>query len=81
MCLLGMPYGYYQLVRFLALAGFAILAKHANQKNDQTGTIVYIFLAVLFQPLIKIPLGRDIWNVVNVIVAVGLIGSLFSKRK
>lgn len=76
-CLLDMPYGYFQLVRFLALAGFAMLANHAYQKNDQTGTIANIALAVLFQPLIKIPLGREIWNIVDVIVAIGLIASIF----
>lgn len=80
-CLLDMPYGYFQLVRFLALAGFAILANQANQKNDQTGTFVYIALAVLFQPLIKIPLGRGIWNIVDVIVAAGLIASIFMPGK
>ena len=76
-CLLNMPYGYFQLVRYLALVGFAILANHANQKNHQTGTIVYLSLAVLFQPLIKIPLGREIWNMVDVMVASGLIASIF----
>ena len=80
-CLLDMPYGYFQLIRFLALAGFSILANHANQKNDQTGTIVYIALAVLFQPLIKIPLGRELWNIVDVIVAIGLIASIFIPGK
>jgi hypothetical protein len=79
-CLLDMPFGYFQLVRFLALAGFALLASNANQRGDQTGTIVYIILAVLFQPIFKIPLGREIWNIVDVMVAVGLIGSLFSKK-
>lgn len=81
LCLLYMPYGYFQLVRFLALAGFAILAKHAYQRNDQTETILYIALAVLFQPLIKIPLGREIWNIVDVVVALGLIVSIFIHGK
>lgn len=78
---MDMPYGYFQLVRFMALAGFAILANHARQRNDQTGTIVYIALAILFQPLIKIPLGREIWNFVDVIVAIGLIASIFIPGK
>ena len=80
-CLLGMPFGYFQLVRFLALAGFAILANHAYQRNDQTGTIAYMALALLFQPLFKIPLGREIWTIIDVIVAIGLIASIFLKSK
>jgi len=78
-CLLQMPYGYFQLVRFVGLLGFAILAYQASEQPNKTEMIVYICLAVLFQPLIKIPLGREIWNIVDVIVGIGLIGSIFLK--
>lgn len=44
-------------------------------------TIVYVGLAILFQPLIKISLGRELWNIVDVIVGVGLIVSIFVKPK
>ena len=43
--------------------------------------IIYIALALLFQPFLKVALGRTIWNVVDVAITVGLIGSLFVKRK
>ena len=78
LCLLDMPYGYYQLVRFVALVGFAILAYNANEQGQKTEAIIYVCLAILFQPLIKIALGRDIWNVVDVVVGIGLILSLFT---
>ena len=80
-CLLDMPYGYYQLVRFLALLGFSILAYDASREENKTEMIIYIGLAILFQPIVKISLGREIWNVVDVIVALGLIASLFVKPK
>ncbi len=76
-----MPYGFYQLVRFSGLVGFAILAYQANQQNKQTEMIVYGGLALLFQPFFKIALGRQVWNIVDVVVAVGLILSLFVKPK
>jgi predicted membrane protein len=76
-CLADMPYGYYELVRFLALAAFGYLAFEARNKN-QNIVIVYILLALLFQPFFKLSLGRTIWNVVDVIVGVGLIYSVFS---
>jgi hypothetical protein len=81
LCLADMPYGYYQLVRFIALAGFLLLAYCANQQKKQTEIIIYIALALLFQPLFKITLGRTLWNVVDVVVAAGLIISLFIKNK
>lgn len=80
-CLLDMPYGYYQFVRFAALIGFGILAYQANQQEKQTETIVYGALALLFQPFFKVSLGREIWNVVDVIVGIGLLLSLFKKQK
>ncbi|MEI2756770.1 MAG: DUF6804 family protein [Chitinophagaceae bacterium] len=81
LCLADMPYGYYQLVRFVALIGFAILAYKANEQGQKTEAIIYVCLAILFQPLIKIALGREIWNVLDVIVGVGLIASIFIKPK
>ena len=50
LCLLDMPYGYYQLVRFVALAGFAILAYKANEKGQKTEAIGSAFTqAVVFE--------------------------------
>ncbi len=81
LCLAKMPYGYYQFVRFAGLIGFAILAYQANQQNKQTEMIVYGALALLFQPLFKIALGRELWNIVDVIVGIGLTVSIFIKTK
>ena len=80
LCLLDWPYGYYQFVRFAAMVGFAYLAFNANQKQNSTQVFFYIALALLFQPFFKIALGRVLWNVVDVIVAVGLVGSLFYNK-
>lgn len=81
LCLAKMPYGYYQFVRFAGIIGFAILAYQANQQNKQTEMIVYGALALLFQPLFKIALGRELWNIVDVIVGIGLTVSIFIKPK
>lgn len=80
LCLLDMPYGYYQLVRFAALIGFGVLAYKANEQKKQTEMIIYGALALLFQPFFKIALGREMWNVVDVIIGIGLIGSLIMNR-
>ena len=75
-----MPYGFYQLVRFVALIGFGILAFKANEQDKKTEMIIYGGLALLFQPFFKIVLGRQIWNIVDVIVGIGLIASLIMKE-
>ena len=73
LCLLDMPYGYYQLVRFIAMSVFAIYAYHYKENKENILSIIYICLALLFQPFIKITLGRELWNLVDVIVAVWLL--------
>ena len=81
LCLFNMPYGYYQFVRFLAMIGLAILAYKSYERQENVMTIVYGGLAILFQPLIKISLGSEIWNIVDVIVGLGLIVTIFIKPK
>lgn len=80
-CLINMSYGFYQLVRFAALVGFVILAYQAYEEKNEKISIVYLALALLFQPLFKIPLGRELWNIVDVIVGIGLLLSIFIKLK
>lgn len=81
LCLLNMPYGFYQFVRFFALIGFALLAYQALQEDRQTEVIIYALLAILFQPFFKIALGRELWNAIDAIVGVGLLVSIFIKPK
>ena len=81
LCLLEMPYGFYQFVRFAGLIGFVILAYQANQQGRQTEMIIYGGLALLFQPFFKIALGRQMWNIVDVVVGIGLLISILMKPK
>lgn len=79
LCLAKMPYGFYQLVRFVCLIGFSILAYQSFQNNKINEGIIFIILTLLFQPFFKIALGRTIWNFVDIIVGLGLIASVFYK--
>ncbi|MEI6265920.1 MAG: DUF6804 family protein [Sphingobacteriia bacterium] len=81
LCLADMPYGFYQFVRFVGLIGFAILAYKANEQGRQTEMIIYGGLALLFQPFFKIAIGREIWNIVDVLVGLALLVSIFIKSK
>ena len=80
LCLLNMPYGYYEFVRFVGMIGFGYLAYESNQSKKEKEVLIYIGLAILFQPLIKIALGRSLWNLIDIAVAFGLIVSA-SKNK
>ena len=72
-CLLDMPYGYFQLIRAVCLIAFAFYAFDSFKAGKNNLGIAFLFLAVLFQPIIKIALGRTVWNIVDVVVAIFLI--------
>ena len=73
LCLMDMPYGFYELVRFGAAAAFVYLSyDYFKSKNNELG-FVFAALALLFQPFIKIALGRAIWNIIDVAVVAGLV--------
>lgn len=73
LCLAPMPYGYYQLMRFISMVLFALFAYNYWIKEIKPLAIIYGALALLFQPFVKVALGREMWNVTDV-VALGLIG-------
>ncbi len=79
-CLADMPYGLYQFVRFAAMIGFAYLAYSANEQSNKNEVFVYIGLAILFQPFVKVALGRTIWNIVDIVVGVGLLVYLANRK-
>lgn len=71
-CLADMPYGFYQIVRFAATAAFVYLSYDYFKTNQDVKGVIFALLAVLFQPFFKIALGRTLWNVIDIIVAIGL---------
>lgn len=73
-----MPYGYYQMVRVLSMVGFGILALSAKEDKERW---IYIVLCLLFQPFIKVAFGRVLWNIVDVVVAIGLLINIKLDKK
>jgi hypothetical protein len=73
LCLLPMPYGFYLLVRFVAMCVFGWFAYENFDANNKPFGVIYLALALLFQPFLKLSLGREIWQIVDAIVAVFLL--------
>lgn len=81
LCLAPMPYGYYQLVRFIAMIVFGVIAYYYFKEDCTPLGILFGALALLFQPFFKVALGRTIWNVVDVVVAVLLIALIIMRKQ
>jgi hypothetical protein len=63
----------------LQLGSFVYFA--INEKDNQGWMFVWIISALLVQPFFKAALGREIWNIVDVIWAVLLVVSIVMKNK
>ena len=59
---------------------FGIMAYRYYKINKVIASCVFGVLALLFQPIYKIVLGRGIWNVIDVIVALLLIALFFMEK-
>lgn len=80
LCLAPMPYGYFQFVRIFSMLVFGVMAYRYYQAKKEKLAWVFGILALLFQPFAKIALGRLLWNVVDVIVAIGLVVLFFVEK-
>jgi hypothetical protein len=72
-CLLPLPYGFYCLVRFVAMVGFSLITFNYYSCKKEGLMITFAALALLFQPFFKIALGRTVWNIVDILVGVYLL--------
>ena len=63
------------------MVAFAYIAYLEFMEKNIDRMVVFIVLAVLFQPFVKIALGRVLWNIVDIAVACYLIYRSFKTYK
>ena len=80
-CLLKMPYGYYQFIRLSGFFGFSYLAYSSYTQNQKYFIPLFISFAILFQPFYKIILTKQIWQTIDILIALFLIATIFLKPK
>ena len=80
-CLLELPYGAYILIRFLAIIAFCYFAYSEHQADNEGRMILFLVLALLIQPFFRLPLGREIWMIVDVVIAAYLLYLALKKKK
>lgn len=75
-----LPYGAYILLKFVVCFS-SIREIYVNSNLTVDMTLLFIALAVLYNPIIKIPLGKPLWIIVNVLTAGIFIYYLSKKTK
>jgi len=73
----GWPYGFFTLLRFVVFAVSAYVAWMAYEVQKEKWVWIFGFLAVLFNTFIVIHLNREIWGVIDLVVGVFMIISVF----
>ncbi|OHA64336.1 MAG: hypothetical protein A2843_02560 [Candidatus Wildermuthbacteria bacterium RIFCSPHIGHO2_01_FULL_48_27b] len=76
----GWPYGFFTMLRFVVFASSAYVAWMAYEVQKEKWVWIFGFLAVLFNPFIIIHLDREIWSVIDLIVGMFMIVSLFALK-
>lgn len=74
-------YGYYILLKLVVCGGCVFLA--ANAYDDGRKHLVWFLggLAVLYNPIIRFPLGRELWIAVNILTIIVLIAVMKSTKQ
>jgi hypothetical protein len=70
-----LPYGYYMLLRLVAFGVFAFAAFIAFDRKNKSLPWVYVFIALVFNPIIKIHFPKEIWAVIDVASGVLLLAT------
>ena len=60
-----LPYGYYMLLRFRACGVFAWAAFIAFERNEDILPWIFIVLAIVFNPILKIHFPKEMWAVID----------------
>lgn len=78
-CLADMPYGYYIFTRIIMTITAALLAYNYFDQNKKEIAYFWGAIAIMFQPIYKIPLGRELWKGVDIIIAIILIIRIYKE--
>lgn len=79
--LLDMPYGYYQLLRVLVFCATAYLALESHRRGYIAWAWALGSTSVVYNPFLKLALGREIWMMVNIATIVVFISHWISAAR
>ena len=68
-----LPYGYYTLLRLVACGIFAFAAFIACERKGKLLPWLFGFMALIFNPIIKVSFTKEVWMVIDVAAAILLV--------
>ena len=71
LAILRMPYGFYQILRLLAVIGFLVIAYKEFEKSGwNTWCTLGIIGVLVFNPLFPIRLSKELWQVIDPLMGI-----------
>lgn len=75
-------YGFYVLLRWICSPCLYIIFNYYRSKNKYGLSVISILLALTYNPLLPLRLGRSIWIIINVsTIAIIIVANLTKKQK
>lgn len=71
------PYGYYILLRWVCFGVFIYLAFQALEQEKNNWLWVMGITALIYNPIFRIHLNREIWSIINVVTIIIVLTSIF----
>ena len=76
-----MPYGYYTLLRLVICGSAIYLIWFSKTINRQGWMWTMGFIALLFNPIIAIHLNKELWSIIDLVVAIIFLITLFKLKR
>ena len=74
------PYGYYNLLRIVVCGTGTFLVVVAHRQKNIKWTWIMAIIAFVFNPILPLHLGKEIWVMIDVVAGVIFLISIFSLR-
>ncbi len=75
------PYGYYILLRWVCCGVFAYLVFQAVDQEKQAWVCVLGITALIYNPIFRVHLNRELWSIINVVTIVIGVLSIFALKE
>jgi hypothetical protein len=76
-----LPYGFYKLLRWVVCGVSIALACQSHERGRINWVWIFAFVAVIFNPLFRMPFEREVWRVFNVLAGLAFIAGSRGPKK
>jgi len=66
---MNLPYGFYNFLRIVVFIFFLIAATISYEKKSKYLPWLFCLIAILYNPLLKIHLSKEVWMYANLLTA------------